>query len=110
MDYKAMAKAIRAERRGIWEALGKPVVTAWRYKPRQSGCESYMAERMMRQALGFEHVPWRDLLMEDYWRKSTEAFLQGLGYSVDWKGRDKYIKIYRDTKTNGILHQMTNIR
>jgi predicted nucleic acid-binding protein len=65
MNYKEMAKAIRSERRAIWEALGKPEVLAWRYKLRQMGATSYTAERLLRQSLGIEHVPWRDLFRED---------------------------------------------
>ena len=76
MNYRAMAKAIRAERRATWDGLGRPNPSGYvfRPKPRQSGCEWYVAGRLFRQTLGIDPIPWADLYLEDYFIRMTDFF------------------------------------
>lgn len=71
MNYRAMARAIRAERRAIWEGLGKPFVL--RGKPRQHGCESYLYRALADQS----SAPWRDLWEEDQIREAMVMMWSG---------------------------------
>lgn len=72
MNYAAMARAIRAERRGIWEELGKPVVINYGWKPRQMSMTPPPISLT-------QHVPWRDLKAEDMMWEAMLRFWFGEG-------------------------------
>jgi hypothetical protein len=80
MNYAAATKAIREERRAIWEGLGKPVMVR-RWKPRQL--------RMTPVWSPFEHIPWSDLYYEDYFNRMSNFFGVGKPWLADWSQEER---------------------
>jgi hypothetical protein len=85
MNYAAAAKAIRAERRAIWEDIGRPDPPQYRAKGRQSGVSMTMLAMSL-----LRHTPWSDLWAEDYFKRMQNFFAYPANLSVE--ERAEFIK------------------
>jgi len=77
MNYKAMAEAIRTERKAIWEGLMKPDPPIYRVKGRQCGITPPM--------MLSRHIPWSDLYVEDYFIRMKNFF----AYPANWSEEER---------------------